>query len=214
MKKTVFILVLGTLLVGLIFALSSFAPTTVSTNTGTTTRMISLTPAGTLTKDDIESLKFMIQEEKLARDVYLTLYNIYKLTVFSNIAQSEQRHMDAVKTLLDKYGIENPLKTDTIGKYADPEFEKLYNELVAEGKKSIVDAINVGIKIEKLDIEDLKEAISKTKNQDLTTVFTNLMQGSENHLEAFTNQLGRFSQTSPTTSTTVAYGQRRRNRGK
>ncbi|ODN30794.1 hypothetical protein A4H02_04275 [Fervidobacterium thailandense] len=176
--------------------------------------MISLTPAGTLTKDDIESLKFMIQEEKLARDVYLTLYNIYKLTVFSNIAQSEQRHMDAVKTLLDKYGIENPLKTDTIGKYADPEFEKLYNELVAEGKKSIVDAINVGIKIEKLDIEDLKEAISKTKNQDLTTVFTNLMQGSENHLEAFTNQLGRFSQTSPTTSTTVAYGQRRRNRGK
>lgn len=214
MKKTVFGLLLGTLLIGLVLSLSSFAPTTTNTNVGTTPRMISLTPAGTLTKDDVESLKFMIQEEKLARDVYLTLYNVYKLPVFSNIAQSEQRHMDAVKTLLDKYGIENPLKTDAIGKFAYAEFEKLFNELVTEGKKSIVDAINVGIKIEKLDIEDLQEAISKTKNQDLITVFTNLMEGSQNHLEAFTNQLSRFSQNAQTTTSTVAYGQQRRSRGK
>lgn len=210
MKKTVFVLLLGTLLVGLVLSLSSFLPT--KANTGTT-RMVALTPAGTLTKDDIESLRFMIQEEKLARDVYLTLYNIYKLPVFSNIAQSEQRHMDAVKTLLDKYGIENPFKTDDVGKFADAEFEKLYNELVAEGKKSVVDAINVGIKIEKLDIEDLKEAISKTKNQDLITVFSNLMKGSQNHLEAFTNQLEKFSKTT-STPLTVVYGQQRRSRGK
>jgi len=196
MRKTVLSLSLGLLLVGLVFSLSSFAPNT------TSTRAISLTPAGTLTQEDIKSLQYMIQEEKLARDVYLTLYNIYKLPVFSNIAQSEQRHMDSVKVLLDKYGIQNPLKTDTIGKYADSEFEKLYTQLVEEGKKSITDALNVGAKIEKLDIKDLEEAIAKTKNADLITVFSNLKSGSENHLAAFTGQTGQNN-----TQASAQYGQ-------
>lgn len=212
MKKTVFGLL--QVLIVLVFSLSSFVPATAKADVSTTTRLVSVTPAGTLTKDDVESLKFMIQEEKLARDVYLTLYGIYKLPVFSNIAQSEQRHMDAIKTLLDKYGIENPLKTDVVGKFADAQFESLFNELVAEGKKSIVDAINVGIKIEKLDIEDLKELITKTKNQDLLTVFTNLMQSSQNHLESFTRQLSKFSQSAQATTSVIAYGQQRRNKDK
>lgn len=36
---------------------------------------------------------------------------------------------------------------------------------MAEGKKLIVDAVNVGIKIEKLDIKDFKEVISKTRGK-------------------------------------------------
>lgn len=197
MRKTVLSLSLGLLLVGLVFSLSSFAPNS--------TRAISLTPASTLTQEDIKSLQYMIQEEKLARDVYLTLYNIYKLPVFNNITQSEQRHMDSVKVLLDKYGIQNPLKTDAIGKYADSEFEKLYTQLVEEGKKSITDALNVGAKIESLDIKDLEEAIAKTKNADLITVFNNLKAGSENHLTAFTGQAPKNTQNQ--TQASAQYGQ-------
>ena len=48
-----------------------------------------------------ESLTLMRQEEKLARDVYLTLGENYDLPVFTNIPRSEQRHMDQMGELLD-----------------------------------------------------------------------------------------------------------------
>ncbi|MDP2030099.1 MAG: DUF2202 domain-containing protein [Thiobacillus sp.] len=48
-------------------------------------------------------LLFMREEEKLARDVYLTLYETWGLAVFSNIASSEQSHMDALLKLLRTY---------------------------------------------------------------------------------------------------------------
>ena len=43
----------------------------------------------------------MREEEKLARDVYLTLYDIWGTPAFNNIASSEQTHMDAVLMLID-----------------------------------------------------------------------------------------------------------------
>lgn len=70
----------------------------------------------------------------------------------------------------------------------DAQFEKLYNELVAEGKKSLVDALNVRVKIEQLDIKDLEEAMSKTNNADIKRVLTSLKKGSENYLKAFSKQ--------------------------
>ena len=36
------------------------------------------------------------------------LYKMWGLTIFSNIASSEQKHMDAIKTLLDRYGLDDP----------------------------------------------------------------------------------------------------------
>jgi len=43
--------------------------------------------------DEVKWLRFMREEEKLARDVYLKLFDTWKLTVFSRIARSEQRHL-------------------------------------------------------------------------------------------------------------------------
>ena len=38
-----------------------------------------------LTSDEIDGLVFMVEEEKLARDVYLTLYEPWDLRIFQNI---------------------------------------------------------------------------------------------------------------------------------
>ena len=54
------------------------------------------------------SLLYMREEEKLAHDVYVTLYDQWGLRIFSNISQSEQAHTDAVKTLLDRYELGGP----------------------------------------------------------------------------------------------------------
>ncbi|WP_297458081.1 DUF2202 domain-containing protein, partial [Thermococcus sp.] len=142
-----------------------------------------------LSEDEINGLLYMVEEEKLARDVYLTLYNETGLTVFSNIANSEQRHMDAVLSLIEKYNLTAPDTLDQVGVFQNEELQALYNQLVEQGSKSVIDALKVGALIEETDIEDLEKWISETDNEDIKAVYSNLMAGSENHLRAFVGQL-------------------------
>jgi hypothetical protein len=140
---------------------------------------------------DIErtDLLFTREEEKLARDVYLTLYEQWNLRIFSNIAQSEQTHTEAVRDLLVKYQIPDPVTDDTTGVFVDPELQSLYSTLVSKGLTSEVDALEVGMMIEEMDIVDLQEAIDNTDNDDIALVYENLLRGSRNHLRSFTRQL-------------------------
>ena len=119
-----------------------------------------------LTEEEIIHITYIRQEEKLARDVYLTLYELYQVP-FGNISESEQRHMDALKRLIDKYGLEDPVEDDTVGVFPDPDtdtdinFNDLYIELVEKGKMSYCDALQVGIDIEILDIDDIEYSLHR-----------------------------------------------------
>ena len=146
-------------------------------------------PYQEISEAEKQALLHMREEEKLARDVYRTLYERWGLRVFSNIAASEQRHMDAVKILLLKYNIEDPVKDDSVGVFSNPEMTKLYEELVAKGLQSPADALMVGATIEDLDIYDLQKWLLKVDNTDIVFVFSNLKKGSENHIRAFTRIL-------------------------
>ena len=142
-----------------------------------------------LSSAEKDGLIYMRLEEKLARDVYLTLGKTYKQKMFVNIPESEQRHMDAVKALLDKYEIADPITDNEIGSFANADFKKLFNDLVAKGQTSFKDAMLVGKEIEEMDIKDLIERIEQTDNPDIKAVYENLKRGSENHLRAFTKHL-------------------------
>lgn len=147
-------------------------------------------PAEDLSDEEIASLIFMREEEKLARDVYLTLNAKYNLRVFSNISSSEQKHMDAVKVLLNKYNLEDPVKTDVIGVFENQDLQNLYNQFVERGNISEVEALLVGALIEELDIVDLVQQINEViDNEDIEYVYGNLKKGSENHLRAFVKNL-------------------------
>ena len=140
---------------------------------------------GTLTDAEIIDIKYMREEEKLARDVYRTLYDIWYEPIFDNISKSEQRHMDAVKRLIDKYGLEDPAIDDTVGAFTNPYFADLFDELVELGKAGYCEALKVGIDIENLDIEDIEETLNDVTARDVSRVFNNLLNGSYNHLNAF-----------------------------
>jgi hypothetical protein len=145
-----------------------------------------------LTDEEISWLTFMREEEKLARDVYLELFDIWDLPIFSNIATSEQRHTDSVEKLLDKYAIDDPVVDEDIrGGFTDPDLDTMYSELLAKGSISLVDALEVGVMIEETDIADIEEALLATDDahQDIERVYTNLLEGSYNHLAAFNSQL-------------------------
>ena len=146
-------------------------------------------PNETLSTAEIDGLLLMREEEKRARDVYETLYTKWGLNIFTNIAQSEQTHTEAVRDLLEKYNIADPVTDDTIGVFKSEEMQSLYDSLVAKGNISEVEALTVGAIIEDLDIKDLEELMLETDNQDITMVYENLVRGSRNHMRSFTKQL-------------------------
>ncbi len=150
-----------------------------------------------LTDDEIYWLTYIREEEKLARDVYLYLLDLWGSPIFSNISVSEQRHMDAIKTLLDRYGIPDPVilnpdGQDVKGVFFNQDMQDLYTKLIQNGTVSLVEALKVGVFIEETDIADLKEGIVTTTRRDITKVYTNLLQGSLNHLDAFCSNLARL----------------------
>lgn len=152
---------------------------------------------GTLSEAEITDLRHLREEEKLARDVYRYFYDIYQKAVFSNIASAEQQHMDAVKTLLDRYGIADPVAGLGPGVFADPDFQQLYDDLTAAGTpaegEQLLDALqralHVGATIEDMDIYDIQFMVLNTSRDDLINVYQNLMKGSRNHLRSFAGLL-------------------------
>jgi len=144
-----------------------------------------------LTADQKEGLIFMIEEEKLARDVYAALYDTWGTRVFTNITKSEQKHMDAVENLLNKYELEIPTTLSNIGVFEDSHLQEMYDDLIAKGNSSLIDALEVGVIIEEVDIADLQELIEAGVPNDIEEVYTNLLNASYKHLRAFNRQLSR-----------------------
>jgi len=147
--------------------------------------------AAELTAAEAKGLIYMREEEKLARDVYLALYEQWGTPVFQNIAGSEQTHMDSVLMLLDQYELTDPVAGKGAGEFTEPLFQSLYEQLVAQGSLSQTEALKVGATIEELDIVDLEERLAQTNNETIVQVYSNLSAGSENHLRAFVSNLER-----------------------
>jgi hypothetical protein len=141
-----------------------------------------------LSAEESAALLYMREEEKLAHDVYVTFYDQWGLPIFQNISQSEQTHTDTIKTLLDRYDLSDPA-SGVVGVFTNPDLQLLYNDLVARGSQSLEEALKVGAAIEEIDILDLQERLSQTDNTDIQQVFSNLLDGSYNHLRAFVSML-------------------------
>jgi len=143
----------------------------------------------TLTTQEKNDLIFMREEEKLARDVYLTLYDIWGTPVFANIATSEQQHMDAILNLLNTYKLPDPTVGKLVGEFVNAELQALYDALIARGKESALEALMVGGVIEETDIEDLTAAMATSRLSNIDKVYQNLLNGSYNHLRAFARNI-------------------------
>ncbi len=136
-----------------------------------------------------EDLQFLREEEKLARDVYLTLYDKWGLSLHNNIASSEQTHMTQVKTIMESLGVTDPVADDSVGAFVNAELRDLYSDLVEFGEESETAALQVGATIEDLDIKDIEEMKSRTSDQSVLNMYSSLQCGSRNHLRSFTSAL-------------------------
>ena len=164
--------------------------------------MMSSLPTYSLSAAQKETLAYMWNEEKLAKDIYLALNGIYPSQQLSNIAtKAETQHESSVEALLKKYNLSvrdvlnssgtatysaAALATIPAGSYTLPELQSLYNALYAEGSISAQKSLEVGCKVEVTDVNDLnKDLVIATGAQDLVIIFENLRAGSYYHYWAF-----------------------------
>ncbi len=133
----------------------------------------------------------MWEEEKLARDVYVSLAKTSRQPMFSNISAAESRHMQAVERLIRAGGANANLPDDAHGVFVSPDYQQLFETLVASGSRSPLDAMMVGAKIEEMDIADLKRLLDATTDPQTRQVLEHLRQGSRNHLAAFASQIAQ-----------------------
>ncbi|MCK6551981.1 DUF2202 domain-containing protein, partial [Myxococcota bacterium] len=143
------------------------------------------TSATQLTAGQAGDLRFMREEEKLARDVYQALGETWEVRAFDRIATAEQRHMDAMLALLEGYAVADPSSGRGSGDFQDATLAALYTQLVARGRTSLVEALRVGAEIEELDLSDLAARTAPDLPADIAATYANLARGSRNHLRAF-----------------------------
>ena len=139
-----------------------------------------------MSEEQSSKLEYLLQEEKLARDVYLQMYKLWWNKKFYNIISSEENHQSQVARLLEKYEIDNPIKELWIGEFRDNEFKNLYEQFIASGSISLANAFQVWVTIEKTDINDIEETMKLfDAYPDVQQVLTVLLEGSKRHLAAF-----------------------------
>jgi hypothetical protein len=166
----------------LILAMSLFALLLVSCTKDTET-----TTTTPLTDSDKNALLFMLEEEKLARDTYTYLWEVWQINPFTNIKSSEQSHMDAIAQVLTSYGIQYTILP--AGQFADSLLLNFYNQFVTSGSISSSNAFQIGATIEDLDISDLEEYTAQSTNETVINVFNSLECGSRNHLRSFVSAI-------------------------
>ena len=161
-------------------------------------------PLVSLTHEQKETLAYMWDEERLARDLYLALNSLTPSNTLYNIAtNAETQHIISVEALIKKYDLNILNTTDFSGGYSaealeainDNEFitpvlTTLYNDLYTLGSQSLEDALKAGCMVEVTDINDLDRDIEIVEGaEDVVIVFENLRKGSYSHYWAFDGAL-------------------------
>lgn len=147
-----------------------------------------------LTEDQKDMLYFIYQGKKVARDLYITLDNIYKdENTFAFMQFSGQRHMDCARELCDIYGVEtSQIDEESVGKFESKVLQIIYDACTEKGRMSIYDALEVAEYIKVTGIKDLEHA-SVGMPSHVANVYENIKKRNLRHLDAFQVALARVA---------------------
>jgi hypothetical protein len=173
---------------GGIIVLTRNSPDDSSATSPSKTTQVAATSPETPEEKTKNQLLFLIEEEKLAHDVYTVMFQKYGASIFGNILESESTHQEKVLSLLQARNIPDP-RSSEIGVFTNSDLQSFYNTLITQGNQSITEAYKVGVIIEEKDIADINVQLATTSDDDVISTLEALRKGSESHLRAFNRQL-------------------------
>ena len=145
-------------------------------------------PIVPLTGQERVDLLYLYEEEKMARDLYTIAKELYGSNQFTNISESEQRHMDHVVVLFEEYNVDYP-SDNAPGVFDNAEIQAMFDELKVRMESSEMEAVQAALLVEETDIDDIRTLRDRTEKQDLIDVYDSLECGSGNHLRAYHSKL-------------------------
>ena len=135
-----------------------------------------------------QGMLFIWEEEKVARDLYISLYRMNNLSIFMDLARSESSHMDQVKAIMDQYGLAIP-ENDVPGVFHNESLQKKYDGLLKAGSQSDQDALKAAASFEEISIMDLERELNATETENIKAVYQGLLAGSRKHLRSYVTDL-------------------------
>jgi len=143
-----------------------------------------------LTSDEQSFLFSLREDERVARDLYASFYDLYQQDYFNRVSHAESSHMKAVENLLSFYAVDYP-DSLTAGVFADEDDQNLYNVLLSKGGDSLVIALSSAAYLEEMNVSDYSQLMPNISNENISLVVSHLLKGSRNHLRLFTRLLAK-----------------------
>lgn len=148
-------------------------------------------PTGDLGQAQRAALVDAAGREKLAADLAEAFAERYDAVVFDRIAAAESRHLNALRALLDRYGLTDPTEGKPAGEYGDPALQERYEQLLRQGRTGQQAALEAGRAVEETQVRELTELLDGLGAPDVQQVATRLLEASRTHLTAFDDWMGR-----------------------
>lgn len=134
------------------------------------------------------ALRFQLDEERMAGELYLALGEKHAAQPFRNIPRAEARHHGLLQALAIRAGL-TVSPTAGAGRYETAEIQARYDSLLARGGASLIEALKVGALVEEQDIADLRAFAATTDHPEVRAAIAALERGSQHHLGAFVRNL-------------------------
>lgn len=152
-------------------------------------------PSAPLGEADRRTLLHVSQQEKLARDFYSSLSETWRLDVFHTTSGSEDIHADALRTLLARYKLPDPAYGLGRGEFNRVDLSERYNDLIARGRFSAVEALKAAASVEELEIEHISERLPQVQSPELANVLESVVASDKHHLRSLVVALRKLGHT-------------------
>jgi hypothetical protein len=152
-------------------------------------------PATSLSDDDRRTLLHVSEQEKLARDLYVTLSETWRLDVFHTTSGSEDIHADALRTLLGRYKLPDPALGLGRGEFSRSDLAERYDDLIARARFSPVEALKAAASVEELEIDDMSTRLARVQATEIQNVLESVVSSDKHHLRSLVVALRKLGHT-------------------
>jgi hypothetical protein len=129
---------------------------------------------------------YLVEEEKMIRDVIAFFWQNYDVRVFERITGTEQSHMNMIRTVLSASSVRPPSFPVQAGNYSNSNLKTIYTDMTHD-VTSLHDALLNSAALAEISILDLRDAITDLSGAQptLSTLYNSLLYASVDNLRSF-----------------------------